>query len=146
MTYRFQLLAKDRKGFTLVELTVVIVVIGVLAAFGVPQLLTMIERSKAGEAFHYLASVREAQETYLTRQGTFARNVADLDIQLPPPRYFSIGAIAAGQTKNLQTSWTLTLTRHGASSGYGAYTVTFTEDGFDPKHSTISSSINPMGT
>ena len=56
--------------------------------------------------------------------------------------------IAAGVTGNLQDSWTLTLTRTGASAGYGAYTVTFTEDGFDTTNSTIAtlSDINPMGT
>ncbi len=38
---------KNRKGFTLVELAVVIVIIGVLAAFGVPRFLKSVERSKA---------------------------------------------------------------------------------------------------
>ena len=47
---------RNRKGFTLVELAVVIVIIGVLAAFGVPKFLKSVERSKAAEAFQYLAS------------------------------------------------------------------------------------------
>src|SRR5438445_331131 len=46
--------SKTRKGFTLVELSVVIVIVGVLAAFGVPRLLKSVERSKAAEAFSYL--------------------------------------------------------------------------------------------
>ena len=38
--------------------------------------------------------------------------------------------------------------RQAASAGYGAYTVTFTEDGYDPLNSTIDAlpDINPMGT
>jgi hypothetical protein len=56
--------------------------------------------------------------------------------------------IAAGGTGNLEDSWTLTLTRNGASAGYGAYKVTFTDNGYDSANSTIDASpaINPMQT
>ena len=63
---------ESRKGFTLVELAVVIVIIGVLAAFGVPQFLKSVERSKAAEAFNYLSAVRSAQERYLAKEGGYA--------------------------------------------------------------------------
>ncbi len=62
---------ESRKGFTLVELAVVIVIIGVLAAFGVPQFLKSVERSKAAEAFNYLSAVRSAQERYLAKNGIY---------------------------------------------------------------------------
>src|ERR1700760_1179508 len=102
---------KNRGGFTLVELAVVIVIIGVLAAFGVPRFIKSVERSKAAEAFSYLSAVRSAQERYSARQGTYATTVDDLDISFSPPKYFTVGAIAAGSTGSLENSWTLTLTR-----------------------------------
>jgi type II secretory pathway pseudopilin PulG len=132
-----------------VELSVVIVIIGVLAAFGVPRFLKSVERSKAAEAFAYLSAVRSAQERYQARQGTYAGAVADLDFQVQAPKYFTVNEpIVAGASASLQDSWTLTLTRTGASSGYGAYTVTFTDQGFDTANSTIGDDahkdINPM--
>ena len=67
--------SKTRKGFTLVELAVVIVIIGVLAAFGVPKFLNSVEKSKASEAFNYLSTVQSAQERYLAQNGVYATSV-----------------------------------------------------------------------
>ena len=67
--------------------------------------------------------------------------VTDLDIKFSDPKYFTVGAIAAGSTNSLQDSWTLTLTRMGASAGYGAYTVTFNEQGYDNDNSTIKDQV-----
>jgi Tfp pilus assembly protein PilE len=126
---------------------VVIVIIGVLAAFGVPRFLKSVERSKAAEAFAYLAAVRSSQERYQAQNGTYASAITDLDIKVSTPKYFTVGAIAAGTSGSLQDSWTLTLTRTGASAGYGNYTVIFTQDGYDSTNSGIQAltDINPMG-
>ncbi|MGA2914637.1 MAG: prepilin-type N-terminal cleavage/methylation domain-containing protein [Sedimentisphaerales bacterium] len=135
-------------GFTLVELAVVIVIIGVLAAFAVPKFSASVERSKAAEAFNYLSAIEAAQERYHAKQGTYANQLAALDIQFSEPKYFTVGEV---QGDSLETGWRLTLTRKGASGGYGEYTVTFTQDGFDTENSTIATdekcvAINPMQT
>src|SRR5439155_8107408 len=123
--------------FTLVELAVVIVIIGVLAAFGVPRFLKSVERSKAAEAFAYLAAVRSSQERYQAQNGSYASAVDALDLKMSATKYFTVGDVTAGTTSSLQDSWTLTLTRTGASAGYGAYTVIFTQDGYDSTNSGI---------
>ncbi len=135
----------SRRGFTLVELAVVVVIIGVLAAFGVPRFLESVERSKASEAFGYLAAVRSAQERYQAREGKYAADVNDLDIDYSTPKYFTVGAITSDEN-----TWTLTLTRTADSAGYKAsdgssYTVVFTQDGFDSTNSTIPAAVNPIG-
>jgi prepilin-type N-terminal cleavage/methylation domain-containing protein len=128
-----------RQGFTLVELAVVIVIIGVLAAFGVPRFLKSVERSKAAEAFSYLGAVYSAQERYLALNGTYAAFITDLDIQFPAPKYFSVGNVTA--TDN---TWTVTASRKEPSAGYGAYTVIFTDQGYS-SNSNIVGDISPMG-
>jgi len=138
-----------RKGFTLVELAVVIVIIGVLAAFGVPRFLKSVERSKAAEAFQYLSAVRAAQERYLAKEGVYASDFDALDITQTAPKYFNVPTeITVTTSDSGNPVWSLTLTRKGASSSYGEYTVTFTNEGYDSANSTIEAlpDINPMGT
>ena len=136
-----------RKGFTLVELAVVIVIIGVLAAFGVPRFLQSVERSKAAEAFQYLSAVRSAQERYISQQGVYADDLTTLDITQSTPKYFGVGTVSTTNPGGGTPTWSLTLTRIAATSSYGDYTVIFTQDGFDSS-STINqqTGINPMGS
>ena len=150
------LLRKKRtQGFSLVELAVVVIIIGVLAAFGVPRFRDSVERSKASEAFNYLSSVRSAQERYHSLRGTYATAVSDLDVDLPTPKYFTVGTVTDAAdlsgTDEIESGWGLVLTRSGPSAGYGNYTVTFTLNGYLNDTSTATSiahssrgSINPM--
>jgi prepilin-type N-terminal cleavage/methylation domain-containing protein len=137
---------RARNGFSLVEVSVVVIIIGVLAAFGVPRLLQSVERGKASQAFKYLASVRAAQERYQARQGTYASDIMVLDMEQTAPTYFTVGTIGAAGGGSLEDTWSLTLTRSGGSAGYGAYTVTFTHDGYDAANSNIDAEINPQST
>jgi prepilin-type N-terminal cleavage/methylation domain-containing protein len=141
-------MVRTRKGFTLVELAVVIVIIGVLAAFGVPRFLKSVERSKAAEAFQYLSAVRAAEERYLAKEGVYSADPATLDITQSTPKYFSVGTIATTNAGAGNSTWSLTLTRIAATSSYGGYTVTFTNEGYASSASTIATltDINPMGT
>jgi len=140
-----------RKGFTLVELAVVIVIIGVLAAFGVPRFLKSVERSKASEAFAYLAAVRAAQERYIAKEGVYATKLSDLDIVQGSLKYFTDDAGAAvdgdtvidtSESTDSAPAWKLTLKRDPNTSSYGDYTVVFTQDGFLGAESTIVNDTN----
>lgn len=136
---------QERDGFTLVELTVVVVIIGVLTAFAVPRFMDSVERSKAAEAYNFLASVRAAQDRYHARHGRYAEDVAKLETKIPEPAYFTVGPMAVPlAASDFSTGWELALTRSDSSSGYGAYSVIFDQEGFDKTDSTIPDVVNPF--
>ena len=60
-TYK-QTPAQGSAGFSLVELTIVVVILGVLSMMAVPRYQTAVERAKAAEAFTYLSQIEGAQE------------------------------------------------------------------------------------
>jgi type IV pilus assembly protein PilA len=62
------------KGFTLVELLVVIVIIGILAAVALPNFLSQTTKAKTSGAKQAIAVVNRAQVAYRTDNSSFATN------------------------------------------------------------------------
>lgn len=60
-----------QKGFTLVELMVVVIVVGVLAAVAIPMYTLASDRAKASEAVAALGSIRTAMRSYYAEHGTY---------------------------------------------------------------------------
>jgi len=61
-------------GFTLIELLIVVAILGVLAAIGVPQYLEMVRRAQETAAIAYMKSWPVAQEYYKEKYGWYAND------------------------------------------------------------------------
>jgi type IV pilus assembly protein PilA len=129
-----------KAGFSLVELTIVVVILGVLATFAVPRFMSSVEKTKASEAFSYASQIESAQARYHAENGRYANRINDLDIDIDNPEFFSASAPTSA---DWETKWEMKLTRNGASSGYGRYTVVFDQDGFNRGASSIPDALAP---
>lgn len=132
---------RKQAGFSLVELTIVVVVLGVLATFAVPRFMMAVERAKASEAFSYLSEIASAQSRHNARTGEYSAVLGDLDIELAAPVNFAAASPVSG---DWEVEWELTLTRVGPASGYSPYSVVFDENGFDAASSTIPTELIPF--
>ena len=90
-----------KKGFTLLELVVVIIILGILAALGLTQYAKMVEKGRTAEAKTVLGTLRTAEAAYNLEKGTYlAFTGTELPVSAPgacvATHYFRYSCDAAG--------------------------------------------------
>ena len=65
--------SNSQKGFSLVELMLVVVILGVLSTVAVPYLVKAVHRAEESNAFATMRTISSAEVNYLSERGRFAR-------------------------------------------------------------------------
>jgi type IV pilus assembly protein PilE len=69
---------KSNNGITLIELLIVIVIIGILAAVAIPTYTNYMQRARRADAKTALEQLRAAQEMYRAERGSYSINLLEL--------------------------------------------------------------------
>ncbi|TDK68733.1 type IV pilin protein [Sapientia aquatica] len=70
--------AKQQRGFTLIELMIVIVIIGVLAAIAIPAYNSSIQKSRRTDAKNGLLDLATREEKFYSQTNTYSSAMSDL--------------------------------------------------------------------
>lgn len=100
-----------KKGFTLLELAIVITIIGVLTSVALPKLYSAIERSRSAEALAILSNLRGAMERcFLMNNGTYVgcrwdgwKQNIDIKSEPDPNQHFLYEVILGTVTRDSYT-------------------------------------------
>lgn len=113
---------KFAKGFTLVELMIVVVIVAILSAVAFPAYNDYVIRGKIPDATSNLAATRVKMEQFFQDNRSYGTGPGACGATLPTSTYFTYSCTGTGTPL---TTYTITATGSGTMNGF-TYTITET--------------------
>ena len=119
--------ARRAGGFSLLELMITVVVIGILAAVAYPSYQDYVRRGNRSAAQTFMLTIAQRQEQYLVSNRSYASTVAALNLTQPPE---TTGKYTFALNVPDATTYTITATPQGNQAVAGKFgTLTLTSGG-----------------
>lgn len=124
-----------RGGFTLIEIMVVVIIIGILASLALANYVRTVEKSRTSEAKNILGTIRTAELAYFLENGIYTTSLADLQMNSLPSaacnaNYYFIYCVTGGGGSFTANAARCTAGQGGKNPpGPAAYTLTLDQNG-----------------
>lgn len=110
---------KRKRGFTLLELMIVVIIVGILASLAVPRFIDAMQKARKGAATEMLGSIRSAQMRYYAENTAYSTSMALLDLDMTGSPDWTIKEPSAGKLGEVKhtNNETYTINQDGLISG-----------------------------
>ena len=78
-----------RSGYTLNELIIVVIIIGVIVSMALPRYSSLMERMRSAEGVETLTALLNAEKMYFIDNDRYTSNISELDVEIPASNIFS---------------------------------------------------------
>ncbi|WP_054113786.1 type IV pilin protein [Marinagarivorans algicola] len=113
---------KNRQGFTLIELMIVVAIVGILAAVAIPSYQQYIEKSRRVDAKETLMRLATLQERFFFQRSSYTNDLTELGVAGTP-------ALSPEGWYQIAMTHTPGCTGTGTSLSCSAFTITATAIG-----------------
>ena len=118
-----------QRGFTLLEVMITCVIVGILAAIAIPSYLNAMQKSRRSDATSALAGAAGQMERYFTERGTYATATLGSTSTSVYPSTSQNGYYNLSLTNLTATSYTLNAAPTGVQASDPCGTYTYTDQG-----------------
>lgn len=130
-----------KKGFTLIEVLIVVIIIGILASIALPQYVSTLEKARSAEAVTALGSMRSSMDRYWyekVSQGSYVAlpSLASLDVDIDTTKWTYSFVDSTSGVELSGKSYVFTAERVGKSD----YWIQMRQDGTINKSVTLGGS------
>ncbi len=119
-----------KSGFTLLEIIIVIIIIGVLASLALPRFFKTVEYSRATEALSHLSAIRQSVNRCFLTANTYAGcTLANLDVDDPSAAAGTHFTYVVNIPGTAGTPFTVVATRNGFEGTNAGDTIEIDDTG-----------------
>ena len=114
-------------GFTLIEVMITIVIVGILASIAYPSYMSQVRKSRRSDAVQAFSQVQQAQERWRANNTTYSGAIADLGISATTAGgYYTVAVSSTTATGYVATATAVSGKSQTGDTGCTALTATVT--------------------
>ena len=93
------LVRRGQSGFTLIEVLIAVIIVGVLLAVALPSFMDSMRKGRRSEAFAAMAALQQAQERFRSSNTTYSTALpSGIASPTAPSGYYTLSVVSASAT------------------------------------------------